>query len=136
MCKKWKGKANKELIELDIGQRDFPCILNKDILIIGTKDDTHSTLVHKMLYGMDSLDQSYEGLTSAGLPWTRDNVEDDDVAYGHIIKNKIYWDVLDNSTSEVLKMLKSNKSKTNDYEHFMFDSYKGNYNKIKSLGRE
>lgn len=99
--KQWKKCLKDEnLVYSDIGARDGPCILHNNNLMIGTYDDSHSTLVHKLLYGMDFSNHPDQGDWShyvemckdQGLFYTRDNIEDEDVVYGAIHGNIIVWE--------------------------------------------
>lgn len=129
MSKGWKGK-NNNLVGVDIGNRDSPCILIDGRFIIGTDQDSHSTLIHKVIYGMGSNGEDWESLVDAGMTWRRDGVEDEDVAYGHVFGNNIFWDIRENSTKDILGRLKSSLSKVDDYTHFIVDPESGKYSKI------
>ena len=65
MSKEWKGQSNN-LIHIDADTRDAPCILIDGRLIIGTYEDSHSTLGHKVIYGMGSENEDWESLIDAG----------------------------------------------------------------------
>jgi len=129
MSKEWKGQSNN-LIHIDADTRDAPCILIDGRLIIGTYEDSHSTLVHKVIYGMGSENEDWESLIDAGMPWRRNNIKDEDVAYGHVLKHQILWDVLENSTNDILSKLRSCMSKIDDYNHMIVDPNTGKYSRI------
>ena len=64
------------------------------------------------------------------MHWRRNNIKDEDVAYGHVLKHQILWDVLENSTNDILSKLRSCMSKIDDYNHMTVDPNTGKYSRI------
>ena len=117
--KEWK-KTRKEVSWLDYGNRDAPSIIINNELYIGTREQSHSHMVQNILYGMDRFDDC-KFVSDDGFEWNRNNIEDDNCWYGHVIGDNIYWELWDRSRYELTKAIR--ELRKNKYNHYVFESY-------------
>lgn len=135
MEKSWKTLENKYL---DVESRDFPCIFINGNIFIGNAGSTHATLVQEILYGMDFTDSDnyydmYEkvwneigkGEKRTTISFYRTDIEnEEDYVFGHVLGNKIYWD-MEGISMEMFKNLLAICNKDRSYRHYSYGGYLG-----------
>lgn len=127
--KDWK-KCKEELMYIDICSRDAPCMCVDGVVIIGTYDDSHATLISKLIYGMD-ISNDYkdkdmiESIESEGGKYFRSDIDEENVAYGHKLGTNIYWDITEDKTRAEIKHILSNSKGLKGYTHYSVDPFNG-----------
>lgn len=106
--KQWK---NMKGYYFDIGNRDAPCILYDNTLYVGNFNDTHTSLIQKVIYGMNNEDGVLPISEDSYLGYSRSDISEDFdeeyILYGNLCGDNIYWDVYSKnlSISEMRKLV-------------------------------
>lgn len=126
--KNWR-RRNHDLVHIDICRRDAPCICIDNEIIIGTDKDSHATLISKIIYGINIEDVDdadiVENAESSGGKYFRSDIDEENVAYGHVLNKNIYWDITEDKTRAEVKYIVCNARKIKGYTHYSLNPFDG-----------